>query len=110
MEEAETANMEHTHTRIDRHDHNTVVCMHDKIKLKAREKYGTVYLPNTLHHLVAGLMHHLRQSGKVLHIFRDAKFSEFHASLDAEMECLQSEGMGSRKRKNTEPPLHCSAL
>ena len=63
--------------------------------LKAREKYGTVYPPNTLHHLVAGLMRHLRQSGKVLHIFRDAKFSEFS---DAKFS-LQSEGVGSRKRQ-----------
>lgn len=43
-------------------------------------------------------MRHLRNSGRVLDISRDAEFSDFCMSLDAEMKRLQSEGVGSHKR------------
>ena len=63
-------------------------CM-TRFMLEARKKDGTVYPPNTLHHLVAGLMRLLRQRGKVLDISRDAEFNEFRASLDAKMKRLK---------------------
>ena len=67
--------------------------------LEARKKDGTVYPPNSLHHLVAGLMRYLRNSGRAIDVFRDAQFSDFRASLDAEMKRLQSAGVGSQKRQ-----------
>ena len=67
--------------------------------LEARKRDGTVYPPNTLHHLVAGVQRRLRQNGHILDIFKDAEFSEFRASLDAEMKRLQGEGVGSQKRQ-----------
>ena len=67
--------------------------------LEARRKDGNVYPPNTLHQLIAGLMRHLRQSGRVIDLFRDAAFTDFRALLDSEMKCLQRAGVGSVKRQ-----------
>ena len=45
-------------------------------------------------------MRHLQQSGKPeVDFFRDRRFSEFCASLDAEMKRLQGEGYESTKRQ-----------
>ena len=57
--------------------------------LEARKKDGTL---QTLYHLVAGLVYHLRQSSRFLDMFRDAEFSKFHASLDAQIKHPPSEG------------------
>ena len=67
--------------------------------LEARKKDGTVYPPNSLYHLVAGLMCHLRNSGRAINVFRDAQFIDFCASLDVEMKRLQSAAVGSHKRQ-----------
>ena len=68
--------------------------------LGARKKTGEVYPPNTLHHICCGLMRHLRQSGKPeIDFFKERRFSEFRASLDAEMKRLQGEGYGSTKKQ-----------
>ena len=68
--------------------------------LEARKKTGEVYPPNTLHHIVCGLMRHMRQSGNPqVDFFRDPEFSAFRASLDAEMKRLQGEGVGSTKKQ-----------
>ena len=58
--------------------------------LEVRKKNGEVYLPNSLHHICCGLMREVRQSGKPqLDLFKDPEFSDFRASLDAEMKRLQ---------------------
>ncbi len=56
--------------------------------------------PNTLHHLVCGVMRYLRWNGQPkIDFFTDVDFSHFKQSLDAEMKRLQSQGMGSKKRQ-----------
>ena len=68
--------------------------------LEVRKKDGSVYPPNTLLHICAGLMRHLRWSGKPhIDIFKDKEFANFRASLDAEMKRLQSLGVGSKKKQ-----------
>ena len=68
--------------------------------LEARKKTGEVYQPNTLHHIVCGLMRHLRLTGNPqIDFFRDPEFSGFRASLDAEMKRLQGEGVGSKRKQ-----------
>ena len=54
---------------------------------------------NTLHHIVAGLMRHLRLSGRVIDLFRDAEFGDFCASLDSEMKRLQREVVRSQNTR-----------
>ena len=71
--------------------------------LEVRKQNGSEYPPNTLHHLVCGIMRYLRQNGRPeIDFFKDASFADFRASLDAEMKRLQSNGIGS-KRKQAEP-------
>ncbi len=68
--------------------------------LEARKRDGSVYPPNTLHHICSGLMRHLRWTGKPqIDFFKDDEFADFRASLDAEMKRLQSQGIGSKKRQ-----------
>ena len=67
--------------------------------LEVRKKDGTVYPPNTLHHLVAGLLRHMRGNGRQVDFFQDPGFSTFRASLDAEMKRLAREGVGSKKKQ-----------
>ena len=68
--------------------------------LEVRKKDGEVYQPNTLHHITAGLMRHIRWNGKPhVDLFKDAKFADFRATLDAEMKRLQSLGIGSKKKR-----------
>ena len=68
--------------------------------LEVRKKDGTVYPPNTLHHITAGLMRHIRLNGKPhIDLFKSSNFTNFRASLDAEMKSLQRKGIGSRKRQ-----------
>ena len=62
-------------------------------------KKGTAYSPKTLHHLVCGIMRHIRQNCDQLEI--DPQFADFHSSL-AEMKQLQAAGVGSIK-KQAEP-------
>ena len=65
--------------------------------LEARKKTGEVYPPNTLHHIVCGLMRYV--GNPQVDFFRDPQFSSFRASLDAEMKRLQANGIGSRKKQ-----------
>ena len=71
---------------------------------EVRKKNGSEYLPNTLHHIVSGIMRHIHHDcGKPeVDFFNDAGFSVFRSSLDAEMKRLQSAGLGSEK-KQAEP-------
>ena len=67
--------------------------------LEVRKRDGNVYPPNSLHYIVSVLMRYLRLSGKTIDIFQDPAFSDFRASLDAEMKRLQSQGIGSSKKQ-----------
>ena len=66
--------------------------------LEVRKKDGSLYPPNSLHHLVAGLVRHLRQNGRNIDIFKDPGYSTFRA-LDAEMKRITREGIGSKKKQ-----------
>ena len=72
--------------------------------MEIRTKKGAEYAPNSLHHIVSGIMRHLRQNcGRPdIDFFKDHEFADFRASLDAEMKRLQSAGVGS-VRKQAEP-------
>ena len=71
--------------------------------LEMRKKDGTEYPPNTIHHIVCGIMRYLRQNGKPgIDFFKDVEFSDFRLSMDAEMKRLQSQGIGI-KRHQAEP-------
>lgn len=62
--------------------------------LEIRKKNGDEYPPNTLHHLICGIMRFLRQNGNPqLDFFKDAIFADFRCSLDGEMKRLQSKGL-----------------
>ncbi len=68
--------------------------------LEIRKVNGSEYPPNSLHHLVCGIMRHYRTSSKTeIDFFKD---HGFRSSLDAEMKRLQSKGIGS-VRKQAEP-------
>ena len=65
-----------------------------------RKKDGSEFPSSTLHHIVCGLMRHLRWNGYPdLDFFTDRDFSTFKSSLDAEMKRLQSQGIGSKKHQ-----------
>ena len=71
--------------------------------MEVRKKDGSEYPHNTLHHLVCGIMCHLRISGQPsLDFFKVPNFTDFRTSLDAEMKRLQGAGVGSH-RKQAEP-------
>ena len=68
--------------------------------LEVRKKSGLEYPPNTLHHICCGLQRHLRENGRPeIDIFKDSNFTDFCATLDGEMKCLQSLGLGTKKRQ-----------
>ena len=57
-----------------------------KFILEIRKQDGSAFTPNSLHHIVAGVMRYLRWNGKPdTDFFRNSDFSDFRASLDAEM-------------------------
>ena len=67
--------------------------------LEIRKKDGNEFPPNSLHHLVCGLMY-LRHHGRPeVDFFKNPDFSSFRTSLDAEMKRLQSLGVGSKRRQ-----------
>ena len=67
--------------------------------LEVRKVNGSECPPNSLHHICAGLQRHLRMSGRDIDLFKDTAFAPFQATLDGEMKCLQSVGLGSKKRQ-----------
>ena len=65
-----------------------------------RKQDSSPFLPNSLHHIAAGLMKYLRWNGKPeIDIFHNSDFVEFRASLEAEMKRLQGQGFGTRKKQ-----------
>ena len=67
--------------------------------LEVRKQNGTEYPPNTLHHIVCGIMRYLRQNGMNIDFYQDPEFADFRQSLDAEMKRLQGSGLGSQKNQ-----------
>ena len=67
---------------------------------KCAKKDGSCYLPDTLHHIVCGIMRYLRQNGQAdIDFFKDGGFASFRQTLDAEMKRLKRTGAGSSKRQ-----------
>ena len=64
------------------------------------KKDGAEFFPNSLHHIVCGLMRHLHWNGHPdIDFISDHDFADFKNSLDAEMKRLQSKGLRSKKRQ-----------
>ncbi len=65
-----------------------------------RKKDGTEYPPESLYHIVVGIMRFLRQNGKPnIDFFQEKEYTEFRATLDGEMKRLKKTGKGSQKRQ-----------
>ena len=68
--------------------------------LEVRKKCGDVYPPNSLHHIVVGVMRHVQWSGQPsIDFFKDPEFIDFSYTLDAEMKRLQQQGIGTVRRQ-----------
>ena len=68
--------------------------------LEVRTKNGEEYAPNTLHHLVCGIMRHCRTSSMPsVDFFQDPEFANFRRMLDSKMKRIQKKGKGSTKKK-----------
>ncbi len=67
--------------------------------LEVRKINGSEYPPNTLYHIVNGIMRHVRISNPGTDFYKDAEYLGFIASLNAEMKRLQSKGMGSTQKQ-----------
>ncbi len=64
-----------------------------------RKHDGSEYPLNTLHHIVCGIMRHMRNTTMPgVHFFKDTDFNDFRSSLDAEMKRLQAKGLGSNHK------------
>ena len=65
--------------------------------IEIRKKDGSEYTctSTTLHHLVAGLMRHLRKADVKNYIFQDEEFDKFCRT--SEMKRIRSIGDGTRK-------------
>ena len=50
-----------------------------------RTKHGKEYNPNTLHHLVCGILRHTRTVNPSVDFFKDHEFSGLRMTLDSEM-------------------------
>ena len=71
---------------------------------EVRKQNCSEYPPNTLHHIVSGIMRYIRNEcgHPEIDLFKDPEFGDFRSSMDAEMKRLQSAGLGS-ERKQAEP-------
>ena len=71
-----------------------------KFVLEVRKVNGGEYQPNTLYHIVCGIMHHVRNTLNAnIDFFKDPESAGFHGSLVAEMKWLQTKGLGSVHRQ-----------
>ena len=66
-----------------------------RFAIEVRNMKGGEYQPNTLYHIVCGVMRYVRTTKPGIDFFKDAEFAGFRASLDAEMKRLQAKGVGS---------------
>ena len=63
-----------------------------------RKRDGKEFPPNTLYHIVSGIMRYLRENkDSTIDFFSDAKFALFKSSLNSELKRLQALGLGSQK-------------
>ena len=60
--------------------------------IKIQKKDGSEYTSTTLHHLVAGLVRHLKEADVKIYIFQDEEFDKFRKALDSEMKRIRSIG------------------
>ena len=68
--------------------------------LEVRKRDGSVYTPNTLYHITAGVMRRMRWNGRQdIDFFRASEYTNFCLSRDAEMKRLQSLGFGAKKKQ-----------
>ena len=94
---------EHVAEDITSLDNSKLQYWMSRFVLEVRKKDGSEYPPNTLHHIVCGILRHLRESGRVeIDFFKDIAFAGFRSTLDGEMKRLQSLGIGA-KRRQAEP-------
>ena len=64
-----------------------------------RNKHGNEYSPNSLHHIVVGIMRHIRAtSANTIDFFKDGAFANFRKTLDEEMKRLTKTGKGTVKK------------
>jgi len=64
--------------------------------LKVRKKDGMEYPPDTLYHIVCGIMRFLCQNGQPeVNFFKGQLYADFRSALDAEMKRLKQAGIGS---------------
>ncbi len=84
-------------------DSKTQVHWLTRFVLEVRKTDGNEYPPNTLHHIICGIMRHVRAtSNPQADFFKDVEFSSFLSTLNAEMKRLQSKGVSSAQ-KQAEP-------
>ena len=75
----------------------------ERFVLEIRKTNGEEYQPNTLYHIVCGIMRYVRMNLKAgVDFFKDAEFAELRTVIDAEMKRLQAKGLGSH-HKQAEP-------
>ena len=74
----------------------------ERFVLEIRMKNGSEYNPNSLHHLVCGILRHIRVANLAIDFFKDPDFARFRMTLDSEMKRLRKLGKGSVK-KQAEP-------
>ena len=68
--------------------------------LQSQKENGEEFPPNTLHHIVCGIQHHVRMNvNSTIDFFKDSDFADFHVCLDSEMKRLQRAGHESKIRK-----------
>ena len=68
--------------------------------LEIRKKDGSVFLPNSLHHVCCGIMRYVRVNDMPgIDFFKDEGFSQFRMVLDSEMKRLQAAGIGIIQKK-----------
>lgn len=67
--------------------------------LEIRKQDGSVFTPNSLQHITAGLRHHYWNGRLEIDLYQNSDFSEFHASLDSEVKRPQQQGIGATRRQ-----------
>ena len=74
--------------------------MDGNFRLEIRKKDGSEYVPNTLHHIVAGVMRYIRLEGNPsIDFFKDAEFANFRLTLDGEMKRLSATDLRGAVKK-----------
>ena len=64
--------------------------------LEAKKKDGSEFPPNSLHHIICGLMRYICHHGNPsLDLFKEPAYAQFRQTLDSEMKRLQRKGLGS---------------